>query len=46
VSEAIAAAIPGARLVLMPGVGHISKLEAPQALAALLRDHVSKGEPA
>jgi len=37
VSEAIAAAIPGARLALLPGVGHISKLEAPRALAALLR---------
>ena len=37
VSEAIAAAIPGARLALLPGVGHISKLEVPRALAALLR---------
>jgi len=39
VSEAIAAAIPGARLALLPGIGHISKLEAPRALAMLLRDH-------
>jgi len=37
VSEAIAAAIAGARLIVLPGVGHISKLEAPRALAALLR---------
>jgi pimeloyl-ACP methyl ester carboxylesterase len=44
VSEAIAAAIPGARLAILPGVGHISKLEAPRALAALLRAHVKTGE--
>lgn len=37
VSRAIAAAIPGAKLRVMPLVGHISKLEAPRAAAALLR---------
>jgi len=39
VSEAIAAAIAGSWLEILPGVGHISKLEVPRAVAALLRRH-------
>ncbi len=39
VSEAVARAIPGATMQRLPEVGHISKLEAPRPLAALLRLH-------
>ena len=35
-AEAMAAAIPGARLELIPGVGHLAPLEAPEAFRALL----------
>lgn len=34
--EAIAAAVPGARLAPLPGVGHMSNLEAPDAFHAAL----------
>ena len=36
--EEIAAAIPGARLVSIPGSGHMVSVEAPDALNAVLRD--------
>ena len=42
-SEPIAAAIPGAKLVSLP-TGHISALERPDALAALLADFFLPGE--
>ncbi len=35
--EEIAAAIPGARLRVLAGVGHLAPLEAPAAVAAALR---------
>jgi 3-oxoadipate enol-lactonase len=35
-AEAIAAAIPGAQLVVLPGVGHVSTLEAPDAVNAAI----------
>ena len=43
--EPIAAAIPGARLVSLP-TGHISPLERPDALAALLAEFLAPGEGA
>jgi pimeloyl-ACP methyl ester carboxylesterase len=43
VSQAIAAAVPDARLEILQGVGHISKLEAPLATAAMLRAHFRDG---
>jgi 3-oxoadipate enol-lactonase len=36
-AAAMASAIPGARYVELPGVGHLANLEAPAAFAALLR---------
>jgi pimeloyl-ACP methyl ester carboxylesterase len=47
--EVIAAAIPGARLELMEGVGHLFFWEEPQRSAALVREHagvpVGSGSP-
>jgi len=37
-SQEIAAAIPGARLVVVPDCGHMSTLERPQAVAEALVD--------
>jgi 3-oxoadipate enol-lactonase len=38
-AERIAAAIPGARLEVLPGVAHIAAVEAPDQVTALLVDH-------
>jgi pimeloyl-ACP methyl ester carboxylesterase len=38
VGEAIRALIPGARLAVIPGAGHVSNLEAPERFNALVRD--------
>ena len=37
-SQAISAAIPGARLVVVPGAGHLAPMERPRAVAAALGD--------
>ena len=40
VTQSTFAAIPGARFEIIPGAGHLSNLEAPEAFNALLRDHI------
>ena len=39
-AEALAAGIRGARLQIIPGAGHISNLEAPEAVNIALREHL------
>lgn len=39
-AEPLAAAVPGARLELLPGVGHLPELEAPQAVNQLVAKHL------
>ncbi len=41
-SKQMADAIPGARLETIPGVGHLSNLEAPEAFDGAVREFVSK----
>ena len=41
-AEAIAAAIPGARLVKVPDAGHHSPLENPEVVTAALREHLAR----
>jgi pimeloyl-ACP methyl ester carboxylesterase len=43
-SETLAAGITGARLEVIPGVGHLTPFEAPAALSRLLRDHIDMVE--
>lgn len=42
----IAAGVPGARFVVLPGCGHSSTLEQPDAVTALLREHLRASGPA
>jgi len=44
-AEEIAVGIAGARLVVMPGCGHLPPMEQPDAVSALLRDWLSSGAP-
>jgi pimeloyl-ACP methyl ester carboxylesterase len=43
-AEAMAAAIPGAKLVRIPGTGHHSPLENPEAVTAALREHLARAK--
>jgi pimeloyl-ACP methyl ester carboxylesterase len=45
-AEALAAGIPGATLQVIPGAGHISNLEAPDAVTAAMRAHLDAVEAA
>jgi pimeloyl-ACP methyl ester carboxylesterase len=41
VAEALRAAIPGATLTVLPGIGHVCNIEAPEAFNAAVRDFLS-----
>ncbi|MFT4298944.1 MAG: alpha/beta fold hydrolase [Aeromicrobium sp.] len=41
-AQVIAATIPGARLEIIPGAGHLSPLEQPEVVTALLEDHLTR----
>ena len=40
-SEAMAKAIPGSKLMVIPGVAHLSNVEAPEAFNTAVRDFMS-----
>jgi pimeloyl-ACP methyl ester carboxylesterase len=42
-AEEVRASVPTAEVVVLPGVGHLSPLEAPEAVAGLLRDWLGPG---
>ncbi|MGE0259480.1 MAG: alpha/beta fold hydrolase [Alphaproteobacteria bacterium] len=42
----LAAAVPGARIVTLPGIGHLPELEAPQVVNELAAQHFGSGKPA
>ena len=43
VAEALRAAIPGSRLVVLPGVGHLCNIEAPDEFNLVARDFLQDG---
>ena len=45
VADALHAAIPGSRLVVLPGVGHVCNLEAPDAFNAAVREFLAASAP-
>lgn len=45
VAEALAAGLPRAELRVVPGAGHLTPLEAPEAVAAAVRDLIGRVEP-
>lgn len=44
IADALHAAIPGSRLVVMPGVGHASSVEAPELFSRTVRDFLQSTE--
>ena len=42
ITRTAAGAIPGARFEIIPGAGHLSNMEAPEAFNTLLRDHLRR----
>ncbi|MNL89717.1 3-oxoadipate enol-lactonase 2 [compost metagenome] len=44
-AEAMAKAIPGARLVVIPGAGHLANLEQPDAFNAAVREFMATFSP-
>lgn len=46
VAHTMQASIPGARLVVIPGAGHVSSLERPEAFDAAIRGFITKLGPA
>ena len=40
-AEAIASAIPGAKLIVVPGAAHLLNVEQPEAFAAAVLDHLT-----
>jgi pimeloyl-ACP methyl ester carboxylesterase len=42
----LAAALSGARIVMLPGIGHLPEVEAPQVVNKLAAQHFGSGEPA
>ena len=42
VTDALRAAIPGSRLVVLPGVGHVSSVEAPDRFNAEVRTFLAE----
>jgi pimeloyl-ACP methyl ester carboxylesterase len=44
IAEALRAGIPGSRLVVLPGVGHVSSVEAPQEFNRAVRDFLRSAQ--
>jgi pimeloyl-ACP methyl ester carboxylesterase len=42
----LAAAVSGARIVTLPGIGHLPEVEAPQVVNELVGQHLGSGKPA
>ena len=42
----LAAAVSGARMVMLPGIGHLPEVEAPQVVNDLAAQHFGSAKPA
>jgi pimeloyl-ACP methyl ester carboxylesterase len=42
----LAAAVPSARIVMLPGIGHLPEIEAPQVVNELAARHFGSDRPA